>query len=498
MVGIGKSFLGIPVLADISWSLRPGEVHILAGENGAGKTTFIKILAGVYTDYAGDVQLSGRRIRFRGPQDAAKHGISAIHQDIAVVPTLSVRDNIFLGREIAGRRGGVRFGREQARARTILERLGLKVDLRRPLEEFPLSVRQLIEIAKALVNDAKVIIMDEPTSALNEAETDRLFEIIGDLKAQGRAIVFISHRLEEIYRIGDRISVLRDGRLVGTYPAKDLDPGKLVERMVGREIAGLFPPRAARAGNLLLRAQGLSVPDPSGIRPWAVEGLDFSLKEGEVLGIAGLRGSGASELLYGLFGAAGRRVRGRIRLAGEDYVPRSPRSALRRGLALLTNDRKASGLIPTMSVGRNISLASLRALSPSGWIRGGREAASVRLHIDALGIKARSAEQDVQTLSGGNQQKVLLARWIETAPRVLMLDEPTAGIDVGAKNEIYRLLNEWTSAGKSILLITSELPELLALSDRILVLHRGRLMGEFDRREATQERVIRAAMGKEK
>ncbi|HOW86801.1 MAG TPA: sugar ABC transporter ATP-binding protein [Candidatus Aminicenantes bacterium] len=498
MTGIRKEFAGVPVLKDVEWELRPGEVHILAGENGAGKSTLIKILAGVHTDYEGEIRLAGRRVRFRRPHDAARLGIAAIHQDIAVVPSLSVRDNIFLGREIVRRRGWVRFGPERARARKILDRLGLDLDVSRPLGDFPVSVRQLVEIAKALVNEARVIIMDEPTSALNETEAGRLFEIIRGLKSQGCAVVFISHRLEEIYRIGDRITVLRDGRFIGTFAAADLGPERLIEQMVGRELGGLFPPREARSGELLLRAEGISVPDPGGVRPWAVEDLSFDLREGEILGVAGLRGSGNSELFHGLFGACGGRVRGRIRLAGKEYVPRSPGQALRRGLALLTNDRKASGLVPTMSVGRNISLASLEALSPGGWIRERREAESARRHIGALGIKVRSAEQDILTLSGGNQQKVLLARWIETSPKVLLLDEPTIGIDVGAKNEIYRLLNAWTSAGKGILLITSELPELLALSDRILVLHRGRLMGEFDRREATQELIIAAAMGKEK
>lgn len=496
MTGISKGFEGISVLKDVDWTLRAGEVHVLAGENGAGKTTLIKILAGVHTDYEGEIRLSGQRVRFRHPCDAAGCGIAAIHQDIAVVPSLSVRDNIFLGREIVWRHR-VGFHRERDRARTILDRLGLDLDSSRPLEDFPVSIRQMVEIAKALVHDARVIVMDEPTSALNKAEAGRLFEIVGELKSQGRAIVFISHRLEEIYRIGERITVLRDGRAVGTFPAADLGPDRLVELMVGRTIDRLFPPRQALPGGLLLRAEGVSVPDPAGARSWAVEDLSFELREGEILGLAGLRGSGASELVHGLYGAFGRRIRGRIRLAGADYVPRSPGDAIRRGLALLTNDRKASGLVPTMSVGRNITLASLGRFSPRGWIETRREADSARRYISALGIKVASAEQEVSTLSGGNQQKVLLARWIETGPKALLLDEPTAGIDVGAKNEVYRLLNAWTSEGKGILLITSELPELLALSDRILVLHRGRFMGEFSRREATQERIIKAAMGKE-
>jgi len=496
MTGIKKSFSGVAVLIGVDWALRAGEVHILAGENGAGKTTLIKILAGVHSDFSGTITLSGKPVRFRGPQDAAGHGIAVIHQDIAVVPSMSVRDNIFLGREIV-RGHRVCFRAERDRARAVLGRLGLDIDSSRLLEDFPVSVRQMVEIAKALVHDARIIVMDEPTSALNEVEASRLFKIVGDLRSQGRAIVFISHRLEEIYRVGQTITVLRDGRAVGTFPAAELPPDRLVELMVGRAVDRLFPPRTAKLGGLLLQAEGVSVPDPSGIKPWAVEGLDFRLRAGEILGLAGLRGGGASELVHGLFGSFGKRVRGRIRLAGEAYVPQSPGCAIRRGLALLTNDRKSSGLVPTMSVGRNISLASLGRFSPWGWIKTGREAAAAGRLIETLGIKAGAADEVVANLSGGNQQKVLLARWLETSPKVLLLDEPTSGIDIGAKNEIYRLLDIWTSEGKGVLLITSELPELLALSDRVMVLHRGRFIDEFDRGEATQERVIKAAMGME-
>lgn len=497
MSGIGKAFSGVPVLEDVGWSLRGGEVHILAGENGAGKTTLVKILAGVHADHRGEIHLDGVPVRFRNPQDASRHGIAAIHQDIAVVPSMSVRDNIFLGREVFRRGSWMRFREEERRARDILGRLGLDLALGRAIEELSVSIRQMIEIAKALVHDAKIIVMDEPTSALNEAEVGRLFEIVRDLKDQGRAIVFISHRLEEIYRIGDRITVLRDGRSVGTAPASDLGPDRLVELMVGREVDRRFPARVSRPGQPLLKCEGVFVPDPNGVRPWAVEDASFELREGEILGLAGLRGSGNSELFHGLFGAYGGCVRGRISLGDDGYSPRSPGDAIRRGLVLMTNDRKASGLVPTMSVSQNITLASLRAFSPGGWIRAPGETEAARRHIAALGIKVRSAGQDVLALSGGNQQKVLLARWMETRPRVLLLDEPTSGIDVGAKHEIYRLLNAWTADRKGVLLITSELPELLSLSDRVLVLHRGRITAEFDRRGATQEGVIRAAMGKE-
>jgi ABC-type sugar transport system ATPase subunit len=496
MDGIGKSFGGGPVLENVAWDLRPGEVHVLAGENGAGKTTLIKILAGVHTQYAGEIKLEGRTVRFRSPHDAARRGISAIHQDTSLVLSMNVVDNIFLGREIPARRGGTDFGAERRKAREILGRLGLDVSLTDPLADFPVSVRQMIEIAKALAFEAKILIMDEPTSALNETETVKLFEIIRGLRDRGCAIVFISHRLDEIYRLADRITVLRDGRNVGTTSVADLAADQLVAWMVGREIDQHFPARDLGRGKPLLEVRGFSLPDPSGGKAWAVEEASFDLHEGEIVGFAGLQGSGKSELFHGLFGALGPVARGRIALGGTEFVPRSPAGSIRRGLALLTNDRKVSGLVLGMSVARNITLASLPAFSPGGWMREAREHAAAANDVRDFDIRVRSIDQETGTLSGGNQQKVVFAKWIETRPKVLLLDEPTIGVDVGAKHEIYGMMNRWTSKGKGILLITSELPELLAMSDRILVMHRGRILSAIDRAEATQEGVMRAAMGK--
>lgn len=496
MDGIEKSFGGGPVLEGVSWDLRPEEVHVLAGENGAGKTTLIKILAGVHTQYGGEIKLEGRTVRFRSPHDAARHGISAIHQDTSLVLSMNVVDNIFLGREIPGRATATDFGAERRKAREILGRLGLDVPLTKPLAEFPVSVRQMIEIAKALAFEARIIIMDEPTSSLNENEALKLFEIIGGLRDRGCAIVFISHRMEEITRLADRITVLRDGRRVGTAAAADLPPDKLVAWMVGREISQHFPPRGAQPGRPLLEVRDLCLPDPSGVKAWAVEQASFDLHEGEIVGFAGLQGSGKSELFQGLFGAYGPVVRGRIALEGREFTPRSPAGSIGRGLALMTNDRKVSGLVLGMSVARNITLASLPEFSPGGWMREGRERAAAANNVRDFDIRVRSIDQETGTLSGGNQQKVVFAKWLETRPKVLLLDEPTIGVDVGAKHEIYRMMNRWTSEGKGILLITSELPELLAMSDRILVMHRGRILSALGRADATQESVVQAAMGK--
>jgi len=495
MVDIGKAFSGVPVLENVHFDLQPGEVHVLAGENGAGKTTLIKILSGVHTDYRGEIFLDGRRVRFKSPQEARLMGISAIHQDLALIDSMRVLDNLFLGREKTRGSWWMDWRSEKARARHILEPLGITVDLEAPLAQYPLSVRQMIEIARAMASEARILIMDEPTSALSEAEVKHLFDLIGRLKERGCAIIYISHRLEEIFRIADRITVLRDGHLIGTARAQDLSPDELIRWMVGREIKQQFPERQAKPGPERLRVEGFSVPDPSGEKSYLVENISLCLRMGEILGLAGLRGSGKSELLNGIFGAFGRNVQGNILLDDRPFEVVSPRRSIEQGLVLQTNDRKTTGLIGGLSVAWNITLPSLETFSPRGWVEKREEWAAAQKQIQELGIKVASPEQQVETLSGGNQQKVVLAKWLQTGPKVLLLDEPTLGVDVGAKHEIYRLMNSLTQQGLAILLVTSELPELLAMSDRILVLHRGRIQAELHREEATQEKVIRAAMG---
>ena len=495
MEGIGKSFSGVKVLDGVRFDLRPGEVHILAGENGAGKSTLIKILAGVYPDYEGRVSLDGRPMRFKSPQEAHAHGISVIYQEISLVESLSAAENIFLGRERV--RGGfwLDFSQQRQQARSLLAELGLELDAAAPVEQFPVSVRQMIEIAKALSFESRVIVMDEPTSTLTGPEVEKLFEIIGVLKKRGCGIIYISHKMEEIYRIADRITVLRDGKYIGTATPRELGREELIRWMVGREIREQFPRRQGRPGAPLLEVNGFTLRAADSASRPVVDNCTFALRAGEIVGLAGLQGSGNSELLHGLFGAYGSRAAGEVRLRGKPFRSHSPRLSVRAGLALLTNDRKATGCLPEMSVTRNITLAALEKYSPLGWLRPSLEDSAGRERARTLHIRAASLEQEIGTLSGGNQQKVILARWLETSPRVLFLDEPTRGVDVGVKHEIYELMNDWTASGCAILLITSEMPELLAMADRILVLCRGRLTADFSREEATQEKILEAAMG---
>lgn len=498
MEHITKSFSGIKVLDDVHLDLNPGEVHVLAGENGAGKTTLMKILAGVHTDYEGEIFLGGAPMSFKSPHDAAECGISVIHQEMSLINPMNVVDNIFLGKEKVRANMWMDHRSQKEIARQILNQLEIEIDLTFPVEEYPLSVRQMIEIAKALVYDAQIIIMDEPTSALNDLEVRRLFDIVRDLKQKKYGIIYISHRLEEIYEIGDRISVLRDGKSVGTANADDLSPQELIRWMVGRGISQQFPQRTMPIGRERLKVDHVSLSDPSEAKSWVVEDVSLSLHEGEILGIAGLRGSGKSELFNGLFGAYGKTAQGNVLLDEESFKLRSPIASIAQGLVLLTNDRKGTGLVPPMDIIRNITLSSVKSFSPWGWMHTQEERKAAQCHMERFGIKALSLYQEVDTLSGGNQQKVVLAKCLQTRPKVLLLDEPTLGVDVGAKHDIYDLMNHWTSEGLAILLITSELPELLAMSDRILVMHRGKITAEFHRDEATQEKIIHAAMGEEK
>ena len=489
------SFSGVRVLEDVQFDLAEGEVHALAGENGAGKTTLMRILSGVYDAYEGQVLLDGAEARFRSPRQAAERGVGMIHQELSLVPGMNAVDNIHLGREWTRTAGWIDYRAAARHVRDLLARLGVEVDLRRPVEDFPMSVRQMIEIAKALAYEAKIIIMDEPTSALNRLEADRLFEVIGELRKQGRSVVYITHKMEEIYRIADRITVLRDGRYVSTAAAADLSRDDLVRRMVGRDVDQFFPRRGNAGGREMLRVKGLGVPDPTGRRAWAVEGLSFSVRGGEVLGLAGLEGSGNHEALRAIFEGSGRGGAGSVIVDGRERQRRSPVRSIRAGVAYLTNDRKGNGLVLNMSIVENTTLAAIPRYSPGGWMRRAAEADAARRRVETLRTRCASVEQPVAELSGGNQQKVAMAKWLETEPGVLLLDEPTRGVDVGAKKDLYDLIAEWTKSGMAVVLITSEMPELLALCDRIIVLHRGRAAAEYARGEATQERILAAAMG---
>ena len=494
MSGVDKRFGSVQVLQDVGLEILAGEVHVLAGENGAGKSTLIKILAGVHTDFEGTIEIDGQPVRPDSPLAANALGVAVIYQELSLVPSMSVADNIFLGRPRTNRVGLVDDRSQASEASRLLGQLGVELDVSDHVEQLPIGAQQLIEIAKALSYDAKVIVMDEPTSALSAPEVERLFALIEQLKARGCGIVYITHKMEEIERIADRITVLRDGRLVGSAPAAQLPPAKLVEWMVGREVDQQFPRHVPHIGRERLRVEDFTVEGGRGAKP-VVDRVGFSVRAGEILGIGGLQGSGASELLLGLFGAYGNRTRGRVWLNEKPVRIGSPRQAIDHRLAMLTNDRKATGLVLSMSVIANATLGDLRRLSTGGWRSTRREREATAALSESLHLRAASLEMDVGELSGGNQQKVALAKWLQTDPQVLLLDEPTRGVDVGAKHEVYQLMNEWTSRGIAIILITSEMPELLAMSDRIIVMHRGQITAKLDRDEATADRVLEAAMG---
>lgn len=494
MQGITKSFGNVTVLKNAQFELRRGEVHVLAGENGAGKSTLIKILTGVHTEFDGTIEIDGQEVRPKSVLEANVLGIAVIHQELSLIGSMSVADNLFLGR-LHTRGGLVQDNLQYERAAECIRQFGLDIDVRENVETFPIAIRQLIEIAKALNQNARVIIMDEPTSALNAPEVERLFALIDSLKKRDCGIVYISHKMEEIERIADRITVLRDGQWIGTAPARELPIPKLIEWMVGREVEESVPRRAPARGAERLKLENVYV-FPKGLSESpAVQNVSLSLHAGEILGVAGLQGSGASELFRGIFGDYGSATRGDIHLDGKKISFASPRRAIDAGVALLTNDRKASGLVLSMSVAANATLAGLRELSPGGWLRADRERIAVEASTGPMKLRAASLEIEVGALSGGNQQKVAIAKWLQIHPRVLLLDEPTRGIDIAAKQEIYHMMNDWTERGLAILLITSEMPEMLALSDRVIVMHRGSVTAEFSRAEATPEAVLAAAMG---
>lgn len=499
MRSISKRFGPVRVLCDVDLVVRSAEVHILAGENGAGKSTLIKILGGVYGgSYEGLIELNGSAIQPRSPQHANDLGIAVIYQELSLIPSMSVADNIFLGRNLCRAGGFVNFTEQRRHAKELLAELELNIDVDQPVERLPIGLQQMVEITKAISRQAKVLVMDEPTSALSAPEVAKLFHLITRLKSRHCGIVYISHKMEEIEQIADRITVLRDGRTVGSAPACELPSQKLIHWMVGREVDQQLPSRvtATHKREQRLRVEAFSVFE-AGVSSPVVDSVSFTAQKGQILGIAGLQGSGASQLLLGLFGAIGKgATSGQVFLDGEELNPKSPSDAIQRGVALVTSDRKASGLVLGMSIVANSTLASLDNLSNRwGWRRPRRERDAAHMWARSLQLRAASLDLEVGALSGGNQQKVVLAKWLGTAPKLLLLNEPTRGIDVAAKREIYQLMNQWTAHGITILLITSELPELLALSDQIIVLHRGRLTARLDRDSASPAAVLHAAMG---
>ena len=482
--GMTKAFPGVQALLGVDLDLRAGEVHAVVGENGAGKSTLMKIVAGVYRPDSGSIRLGGVPILNESPRQALERGISMIHQELNLAPNLSVAENVFLGR--APTRGGlIDWRRLYADVEALADRLGIDLDVRARVDELSVARQQMVEIAKALSLDARVIIMDEPTSALTERETEALFDIIARLKSHGVAVVYISHRLDEIFRVADRVTVLRDGRLVGTLPIAQATQPQLIGMMVGRELTTLFPKESVEIGDPFLEVRHLR-------RKGALEDISFVLRRREILGLAGLVGAGRTELVRVLFGADPLDG-GEILLEGRPVRIRRPRDAIRLGMGFVTEDRKLQGLVLGMNVRENETLASLAQVSKLGFLNLGRERTLAARLVEQLGVRTPSVEQEVANLSGGNQQKVVIAKWLATRARILILDEPTRGIDVGAKAEVHALMSRLASQGVSILMISSELPEILGMSDRILVMRQGRLSGEFTRDQASQEAILACA-----
>jgi ribose transport system ATP-binding protein len=494
MENITKHFGGVHALEGVTFEARAGEVHAICGENGAGKSTLMKILAGAITDYSGQIVLNGQPVSFSGPRAAEAAGIRIIHQELNLVPNLTVADNVFLGREQVSWLGWLNERAMEDQTRRLFERLGTPIAPRARVGDLRIGDQQMVEIAKALAVDAAIVIMDEPTSALSDAEVARLFRVIRDLRASGTTILYISHKMNEVFALADRVTVLRDGRFVALVERSQTTPAQVVRWMVGREIAELTlkPPHVG--AKMLLQVENLSLPRPAGTSRPALTGISFTLHRGEILGVAGLLGAGRTELLEALFGASPEPPSGTIRLDGHPVRFQHPREAIAAGLALVTEDRKSLGLFDRMTVAENITICHLDALANAGLIHHSAEAHAVAHALDRYGIKAASGRAPVTSLSGGNQQKCILARWLLTAPKVLLLDEPTRGIDVGAKAEIYALMRHLaTHEGMGIIMTSSELPELLTVCDRILVLCEGRMTAEFPRAVATEEAIMHAA-----
>lgn len=487
MKGIDKSF-GVKVLDDVSFELRKGEVHALLGENGAGKSTLMKILTGVYSKDRGRIFLEGKEVDISSPLVASGLGIAVIHQELNLVPNLSIAENIFIGREYQ-RFGFLDKGRVNQAAKDVLEELGLDYDPGQVVGELSVGEQQMIEIARALSIDASVLVMDEPTAALTEREIQRLFEMIKDLRDKGVGIVYISHKMEELFAICDRVTVLRDGKYIGTRDIEKTSMDELIQMMVGRELTERFPKESYLKDDEIFRVEGLS-------REGKYKDISFGIKRGEVLGVSGLMGAGRTEMARGIF-AADSRDAGEIYLEGEKISVASPVEAIAWGIALIPENRKEQGLVLGLSVRENISLTNLLRVSKKGFIKDRLEKVVSQRQIENLNIRPNDSEKLVRALSGGNQQKVVLGKWLETNPKVLILDEPTRGVDVGAKAEIYQLINELAEKGIGILMISSELPELLGMSDRILVMRQGRIVGEFAREEADQEKIMALATGGE-
>ena len=485
MQGIVKRFPGVLALNDVQFKLRPGTVHSLMGENGAGKSTLMKILAGVYTLDEGQIFVDGKPVKIENPRDGLANGISMIHQELLFVPELTAAENIFLGREIRTKSGLVSKKAMIQAAQEVFDRWHINIDPAAQMKNLSVAQAQMVEIAKAIAFGSKIIIMDEPTSAITEREVARLHDIIRQLREAGTAIIYITHKMDEVFPISDELTVFRDGTWVATEPAAKMDRNGLISLMVGRELTQLFPKMEAEIGEVVLEVEGLN-------RGRQVKDVSFQVRRGEILGFAGLMGSGRTEVLETVFGIHAAES-GTIKVKGKQVKIREPHQAIAAGIGLLTEDRKKTGIMGVLSVRDNMSMAAMGRFTRGGILRKAEIDRECEAQRQALALKTPSLNQQIQNLSGGNQQKVLLSRWLLTDPDILIIDEPTRGIDVGAKSEIHRLMSSLAQQGKAIIMVSSEMPEILGMSDRVVVMCEGRLVGEVSRAEATQENIMELA-----
>jgi ribose transport system ATP-binding protein len=487
MQNIYKAFGTNQVLTGVDFELKGGEVHALMGENGAGKSTMMNVLTGLHSRDKGTITIDGKETYFNNPKEAEKYGVTFIHQELNIWPEMTVLENMFIGKELRNSFGLLKTAEMKALAKQQFNRLEVSIPLDKVAGSCSVGEQQMIEIAKALLTDAKVIIMDEPTAALTEKEIRKLFEVIASLKKEGVSMVYISHRMEEIFTICDRITVMRDGKTVDTKPIPETNFDEVVKKMVGRELTDRFPKREATPGETVLQVKGLT-------NKKSFHDISFSVRAGEIVGVSGLMGAGRTEIMRGIFGLDSI-DRGEVLLNGKKVSIKSPSQAVKLGIGFITEDRKDEGLVLDFSLKENIALPILSSFAPKGVINEKSEADFVHMLIQRLTVKTESAETRVGDLSGGNQQKVVIAKWIGISPKVLILDEPTRGVDVGAKREIYQLMNELTDRGVAIIMVSSELPEVLGMSDRILVVHEGKITGELTKEEATQEKIMTLATG---
>lgn len=491
MTGITKSFSGHKVLKDVQFSLKKGEIHALMGENGAGKSTMMKILTGIHERDAGEIKVRGTSVHYKNPKESEHAGIAVIHQELNILPHLSIAENLFLGKEKTFGKSGILKTKEMNQtASEILKRLDMHDDVRTEAGNLSVGKQQIIEIAKAISSNAEVIIMDEPTAALTDREIESLFETIRKLQESGVSFVYISHRMEEIFSLCDRITILRDGEYVGTKVIKETNFDEIVQMMVGRVLGERFPERNVEIGPVKLAAKGLA-------REGIFEDISFEVRKGEVVAFAGLMGAGRTEVVQALFGYR-KLTAGEIVLDGKTITINNPLQAKNLGFGYVTEDRKTEGLIVDFSVQDNLSLTNFDKVASNGVMRNRKESNLYQSMVERLGIRLSGPTQAAKSLSGGNQQKVVIAKWLGIEPEVLILDEPTRGVDVGAKKEIYSIINELAARGVAIIMVSSELPEVIGMADRVLVMHEGRLTGEVTKDEMTQERIMHFATGGEK